>query len=66
MMYTAIGTYTGELQDGKRHGQGTFTFASGAKYTGEVKDGLPNGQGTLIDPAGPKNVGDWKNGERVR
>ena len=59
-------TYTGELQDGKRHGQGTVTDpTTGGTYTGEWKDGLYNGQGTMTD-GGKSFTGEWKNGERVR
>ena len=29
----------GEWENGKKHGQGTYTFISGNKYVGEYKDG---------------------------
>ena len=32
-------TYEGELKDGERHGQGTWTTADGEKYVGEFVDG---------------------------
>ena len=38
--------YIGELKDGLRNGQGTYTFADGTKYVGEWQDGKRNGQGT--------------------
>ena len=35
--YSDGSTYTGELKDGLRHGQGTLTEANGTKYAGEWK-----------------------------
>ena len=31
--------YVGEFKDGKRTGQGTYTWSDGRKYVGEFKDG---------------------------
>ena len=62
------GIYTGDLlwcsgeKDGKPHGQGTFTYASGNKYVGEFRDGLRNGQGTFTWPDGGKYVGEFRDG----
>ena len=36
--------YIGELKDGLRNGQGTFTYPSGFNYVGEWKYGLWHGQ----------------------
>jgi len=40
--------YLGEWKDGKKHGQGTYTYGKGEwevdKYVGEWKDGKWNGQ----------------------
>ena len=44
--------YVGEYKDGKRHGQGTYTWFDGGKYEGEWKDGEHHGQGTLTLPDG--------------
>ena len=52
-------TYTGEMKNGVRHGQGTYTYADGYKYVGEFKDGLKNGRGAFISPDGEKRVGEW-------
>ena len=44
--------YIGEWKDGKKHGQGTFTYGrgkwEGEKYVGEFKHGYRNGQGLAI------------------
>lgn len=58
----ANGQYTGEYKDGKRNGQGTFTFADGSRYVGEYKNGFREGQGTLIYANGGKYVGEHKGG----
>lgn len=55
--------YVGECKDGKRHGQGTFTFPSGAIYVGEFKDDLFHGRGTITLKDGTKTVGIFKYGE---
>ena len=54
--------YVGEWQDGKNHGQGTFTN-TWLKYVGEYKDGKHHGQGT-ISANGNKYVGEWKDGNQ--
>ena len=55
--------YVGEYKDGKRNGQGTYTYASGSKYVGEYKDGKANGQGTYTWADGDKYVGEFKDGK---
>jgi len=52
--------YEGEWKDGKKHGQGTLTWANGSKYEGEWKDGKRHGQGTLAWASGKKYEGEWK------
>ena len=49
-------------REGKRNGQGTYTFPNRDKYEGEFKDGEKNGLGTLTLSDGVKYIGDWKNG----
>ena len=65
MMYTGIGTYTGEWQDGNFNGQGTATFPDGETYTGEWQDGNFNGQGTRTFPDGTTYTGKWQDGVLV-
>jgi hypothetical protein len=54
------GEYVGDLKDGKKHGQGTFTYSNGKKYVGEWKDDKRHGKGTITNPNGNKYVGEWK------
>ena len=56
--------YTGEFQDNKRHGYGTYTFQSGESYTGYWENDLRNGFGTNIFDSGEKYTGMFKNNLR--
>jgi hypothetical protein len=37
--------YAGKFKDGKKHGQGKYTYANGDGWEGEYKNGKPNRQG---------------------
>ena len=50
----AYGTYSGELENGEPHGQGTLILDNGDVYRGRFSRGEFHGTGTYI----------WKNGER--
>ena len=52
--------YVGEYKDGKKHGQGTYTWSDGEKYVGEFKDGK-RWNGTMYDKEG-NIIGKWWNG----
>ena len=56
--------YVGEFKDGKRHGQGTYTFTDGQKYVGECRYDMWEGVGTFTYPNGSKYVGQFKNSQR--
>ena len=61
--------HVGEYKDGKRNGQGTYTFGpnsewAGDKYVGEYKDDKRNGQGTYTFANGNKYVGEYKDGKK--
>ena len=56
--------YIGEFKYGKRHGQGTLTFADGAKYVGVFKNGTYHERGTYTFADGRKYVGQFKDGKR--
>ena len=57
------GDYVGAWKNGKRNGQGTYTYASGSKYVGGYKDDKKHGQGTYTYPDGGKHVGGYKDGK---
>ena len=61
---TNKGKYVGEWRDGKKQGQGTFTYGKGKwegeKYEGEFKDGYRHGQGIYTWSDGDKYVGEFK------
>jgi len=57
--------YVGEHREGKRHGQGTYTFGPssqwrGDKYVGEFRDNESHGQGTYTFANGRIKEGIWK------
>lgn len=41
--YALRNTYYGHFKNGKRHGQGTFLYANGAKYEGNWENNLKHG-----------------------
>ena len=57
--------YVGEFMNGKKNGQGTFTWADGAKYVGGWMDGKMHGQGTFTKDDGAIFKGLFKNGKYV-
>jgi hypothetical protein len=58
---------SGSIRDGKRHGQGTYTYANGDKYVGEWRDGKRHGQGILTYADGrPPLEGIWEDNKFVR
>ena len=52
--------YVGEWKDGKKNGQGTYTYSNGGQYVGEYKDNMQHGQGTQTFSNGGQYVGEWK------
>jgi len=56
--------YQGEMQDGKREGEGVLIRADGTKYKGQWKNNVPEGLGTIIWPDGSQFKGYWKSGKR--
>ena len=43
-----IRSFLGEFQNGKRHGDGLFTYNNGDIYSGCWKNGFKHGRGTYI------------------
>ena len=61
--------YDGEIEEGKPHGDGTWTMSNGATYVGEWVNGCREGLGTFtwskFGPASGKSYeGQWKNNKR--
>ena len=56
--------YDGEMQNGKRHGYGTYIWKDkkfkGTKYVGYHKDNKMHGQGIITFPNGEKYVGRFR------
>ena len=53
--------YAGEFRDGKRNGQGMYTFADGRYHVGEYRDNKRNGRGTLYNVNGTVRAsGMWR------
>ncbi len=59
--------YTGEYQNGKRHGQGKMVLADGRMYVGQFENDLPNGYGEMFDAQGVcTHKGIWKDGQLIK
>jgi hypothetical protein len=63
-IYSSGNKYEGEHKDGKRHGQGIFTWKNGNKYVGEWRDNKEHGQGTFTWKNGNKYVGEFKQSKK--
>lgn len=68
--YAAQGTlttgeysYTGDFERDVIHGEGTFTFASGASYKGSWTNGVYDGAGTYTWSDGTRYEGAWSKGK---
>ena len=55
--------YVGDFKDGKKSGQGTYTYANGNKYVGEFKDGKQNGKGTFTSAKVGNYFGEFRDGK---
>ena len=55
--------YEGGYRNGKNHGYGTDTSASGARYEGEWRDGKRHGRGTVTSASGHRYEGEWRDGK---
>jgi hypothetical protein len=62
--------YVGDMVDGKKHGEGTYTWKDGTVYVGSWVDGKKHGEGTITYKDGRlkygrlKYVGIWANGKK--
>ena len=55
-------TYVGEVEKGKAHGVGIFTFSDGSTYEGKVKNNKIHGKGKYIDAQGKVYEGKFSYG----
>ena len=57
--------YTGQYENDRFHGQGTYKWPSGKKYVGQFANNNFNGQGTMHYADGISIYeGSWKDGMR--
>ena len=61
--YKDGGVYKGEVKNGKRHGNGRFTWAIGDVYEGDWIDGKRTGKGRYEWPDGAYYEGDFVDGK---
>ncbi|MEN1760237.1 dynamin family protein [Anoxynatronum sibiricum] len=57
-----MGTYVGEVLDGRPHGEGTWSDNEGRLYVGSWKNGTNHGRGAYTWIDGSIYVGDFENG----
>ena len=57
--------YEGENVEGKKHGQGKMTYASGNVYEGEWAEDKKHGKGTFTYASGQVEVGCYEAGADV-
>eukprot|EP00301_Raphidiophrys_heterophryoidea_P004298 c1187_g1_i1.p1 GENE.c1187_g1_i1~~c1187_g1_i1.p1 ORF type:complete len:635 (-),score=165.17 c1187_g1_i1:137-2008(-) len=63
--YKASGeVYAGRYHNGRKTGNGTYTFSSGAKYVGGYVDGQKHGYGVYKDAKGDTYEGEYKEGKK--
>ncbi|CAD8066258.1 unnamed protein product [Paramecium sonneborni] len=59
IIYSNDDEYQGEVLNDKRHGKGTYKFASGNRYEGQWKNHQKHGKGKLYYKNGELYIGDW-------
>ncbi|CAK64142.1 unnamed protein product (macronuclear) [Paramecium tetraurelia] len=59
IFYSNDDEYQGEVMNDKRHGKGTYKFASGNRYEGQWKNHQKHGKGKLYYKNGELYIGDW-------
>jgi len=63
MIYNGKGEYYGYWENGRRHGEGVFTYPNGDVYSGWWKFGEKEGTGNYVfKQTGMKLFGQWKAG----
>lgn len=59
-----LGTYVGDMQNGVKHGNGTWQINNGKKYTGDWSNEMRHGYGEYTLPNGEYYKGMWSNSVR--
>ena len=55
-------SYVGQMEGGKKHGFGTYTYTSGSNYVGQYKRGYQHGFGIMTEADGTIYYsGEWEN-----
>lgn len=54
--------FDGEFQNGKRHGRGVWSWASGFQVEGTWRDGVPHGLRVTTYPDGARYARDYREG----
>lgn len=57
-------TYSGNLKNGQKHGQGKMIFVTGDQYEGEWLNDMMHGTGKFISASGDVYEGKWYRGKR--
>lgn len=52
--------YTGTFENGKKHGQGTYTWSNGNQYQGEYRNDMRHGEGSFTWANGSHYTGQWR------
>ena len=60
-VYEQMGTYTGQMKNGKREGLGIQTWTNNSKYEGFWKNDKANGLGRLVHSGDEFYEGEWEN-----
>ena len=53
--------YSGEIVNGKKHGEGKMMWTNGARYQGGFKNDKREGQGIMVHSNGGTYEGSWEN-----
>ena len=66
MQYNSKDSYFGNYEDGKRQGEGLFTYKNKDLYSGTWNNNLKHGKGTYVYfDTKAKYTGDWKDGKFI-
>jgi hypothetical protein len=58
--------YSGDYENDKKHGQGTYSWPDGKAYEGQWQNGKQHGEAKFTNSKGRSKLGVWENGERIK